>query len=541
MKRLFVSMLAMLLAMSSFAQTKLELAKQAMSNDDYDTAIQYTTDYLKTAPKDADAYAIRAKCFKEKKAFKAAIADADMAIKYWNNKNEHKLGTLYCFRGMIYESVNNEQKTIADYNTAVKKDSKNVICYSHRGDFYYKQQKYDKAASDYRVASSIEPTEPKWILGITRCLLRQSKEEEAIAILDSLILYEPMLAEAKQLRASVYFQQEDYKSFVDMYVAYLSLEQGELDMLLAAATKEYAHTLKAVTEKLKAATDNDTRFYWLGVRARVYQAKEQYNEALADLHSMQSLLSDSIVSPFILYYSAESYYGLYEYSEAAEYYSKLIAMDSISENSSAYLFKRAFCYSSLGRHQQSIADFTKIIENDIAFAPMAYYGRGLENEVLKEFDNAQEDYNKGLLLDENNVPLTLMRGRLLLLQKQDTIRANKDFKKILELDTIPVNSCRQYALVYMGKYDEAIEWNNKILETAPNADNYYDAACLYARMNRGQDALKYLKESLELGYRNFVHIEEDCDLDAIRNTQSFKELIAKYKKEGVQNIFNKLK
>ena len=325
-----------------------------------------------------------------------------------------------------------------------------------------------------------------------------------------------------------------------MYIAYLSLEQGELEMLLSVAKKEYAYTLKAVTEKLKVVTEQDARFYWLGVRARVYQAKEQYKEALNDLQTMQSLLPDTTVSPFILFYSAECYYGQYEYSEATECFSKLIAIDSLNENISTFHFRRALCYSNLGRHQQAINDYTQIIKRDIDFAPFAYYGRGLENEILKDFDSALEDYNKGLLLSENNVAIRMMRGRLLLLQKQDTIRANIDFNKILELDTIPLNSCRQYALMYMGKYEEAIEWNKKILEATPDAGNYYDAACLYSRMNKKQEAIKYFKESLELGYRNFVHIEEDSDIDAIRDMQEFKDLIAKYKKTKIMNLFNKL-
>ena len=540
MKRSFFLFLASLLTMSSFAQTKLELAKQSMKNDDYDAVIQYTTDHLKTDPKTADAYALRAQGFMAKKEFKAAITDANMAIKYWNNKCEYKIGTLYCMRGLVYESVNNSEKAITDYNTAIKRDSKNVICYSYRGDYHYKQKEYDKAEADFHTASNLEPTEPKWILNVARCLIEQSKTEEAVAILDSLILYEPMLPDAKQLRASVYFQQEDYKSFVDIYIAYLSIEQGELDMLLSAATKEYAYTLKAVTEKLKVVTDQDARFYWLGVRARVYQAKEQYKEALNDLRTMQTLLPDTIVSPFILFYSAECHYGQYEYSEAAECFSKLIAIDSLNENVSTFHFRRALCYSNLGRHQQAINDYTQIIKNDIDFAPIAYYGRGLEYEVLKDFDSALEDYSKGLLLDEDNIPIRLMRGRLILLQKQDTVRANLDFNKVLELDTIPDNSLRQYALLYLGNYDKAVEWQQKILEAKPNAENYYDAACLYSRMGKEQEALKYLKESLELGYRNFVHIEEDCDLDSIRDTQAFKELIVQYKKERIKNIFNKI-
>lgn len=542
MKYLFVSMLAMLLAMSSIAQTKIKLAEQALENNNYVMVIQCATDHLKEFPNDANALVIRASAFIAQNDNVAALDDMNDAIKHWNKKCTIPLASMYCTRGMIYDNLGQEKLALNDYNTAVKKDKRNASSYSSRAKFYYKHQMYEEAETDFRKAVSLNSKDINSEIEIARCLLKQTRTDDASAILNKVIKYEPMNAEAKYLMACIYFQQEDYKSFIDMFMAYLSLEHGDVEMLLSAATKEYAYVLKVVTEKLKTAKEED-RYYWLGIRALVYQTKEQYQDALADLKTMKSMLPDSMVSSFILYHSAECHYALYEYSETADLYSQLIDLNVDTTSTEFYMlrFRRAQAYTGLGKNRQAISDYTTVVENDIELAPYAYYGRGIVKEYMKDSEGALDDYNKGLLLDEDNVPLRLMRGRLFLLQKQDTIRANADFNKIIEIDTIPENSCRQHALMYMGKYDEAIEWNNKILERAPNAGNYYDAACLYARMNREQDALKYLKEALELGYRNFVHMDQDSDLDSIRNTQAFKDIIAKYKKAGIQNLFNKLK
>lgn len=540
MKNRFLFLFGILFSINVFAQTKLELAEQALENNNYGKAIQCATNHLKEFPNDANALVLRASAFMAQDDNVAALDDMNAAIKHWNKKCTIPLASLYCTRALIYDNLDQEELAQKDYNTAVKKDKKNASCYSNRAKFYYKHQMYEEAEADFRKAVDLNPKDVGNEIEIARCLLKQGKTDNASAILNKVIRYEPMNAEAKYLRASIYFQQEDYKSFVDMFMAYLALEQGDPEMLLSAATKEYAYVLKAITDNLKVAKEED-RYYWLGVRAMVYKTKEQYREALADLSTMKSLLPDSMVNSFILYQTAECHYALYEYIETVDLYSKLIALNTDSDEVYWMRFRRAQAYAGLGKHQQAIADYSVVVENDIELAPYAFLGRGIVKESIKDSDGALEDYNKGLLLDENNIPLRLMRGRLLLLQKQDTIRANADFNKIIEIDTIPENSCRQYALMYMGKYDEAIEWNNKILEIAPNAGNYYDAACLYARMKREKDALKYLKEALELGYRNFVHIDEDSDLDSIRNTQAFKDLLVKYKKEGIQNLFNKLK
>ena len=47
-------------------------------------------------------------------------------------------------------------------------------------------------------------------------------------------------------------------------------------------------------------------------------------------------------------------------------------------------------------------------------------------------------------------------------------------------------------------------------------------------MNDKENALRYLRKSLELGNRHFGHISRDTDLDNIRNTDEFKALIDEF-------------
>jgi clan AA aspartic protease (TIGR02281 family) len=59
--------------------------------------------------------------------------------------------------------------------------------------------------------------------------------------------------------------------------------------------------------------------------------------------------------------------------------------------------------------------------------------------------------------------------------------------------------------------------------------NYYDAACLYARMGDKAKALEYLRQAFEHGYRDFAHIAVDYDMDNLREMEKFKALIEEYK------------
>lgn len=540
MKRLFL-FIASLLTLSSFAQTKMELAQQAMDNDDYLTVIQYTTEQLKETPKDVKVLAMRTIAFLAQEDYSSALVDANMAVKCWNKNCGIALGNLYCLCGLVYENAEQYESALNEYNTAIKKDKKNPKCYEARALLYYKHKMFAEAEADYRKAYELDQSGTDKAVEVARCLVLQNKQDEATQMLDYIIKYEPKNAEALRLRAAIYFYVGDLTSTIDYYTTYLSIEpQEDLEILLSSAASEYAYALKIVSGKIKNAENDDYRLYWLGVRARIHQVKEQYQDALKDLQTMQAMQTDTATNSFILYQTALCYYELYEFDEAAKCYTKLIDASNAENFPSELYLERGYCYDYMGNYELAISDYSKVIDEDIDYASVAYYGRGLAKYVLKDYDGALEDYNKGLLLDETDLYLRINRGRLLLLQKQDSIRANIDFEYVLARDTIPQNSIRHYALLYSGKASEAAEWMNKVLENDPSAGKYYDAACLYARMNRPDDAIRYLKTSLEMGYRGLVHLEADDDLDSLRERQDYKNLIIKYKQEKISSLFHNL-
>ena len=130
-----------------------------------------------------------------------------------------------------------------------------------------------------------------------------------------------------------------------------------------------------------------------------------------------------------------------------------------------------------------------------------------------------------------------MRGQIHL-KRGDKIKAEEDFNTVLQLDTVVTDgSCRQYALHFLGRDDEADEWMQKLIDDEPyDMGHYYDKACLYSRMGRTDEAVKALETALEMGYCAFLHIENDDDMDAIRERDDFKALIVMYKEKLAARI-----
>ena len=108
--------------------------------------------------------------------------------------------------------------------------------------------------------------------------------------------------------------------------------------------------------------------------------------------------------------------------------------------------------------------------------------------------------------------------------------AKADYQKVVEIENSPEKyDCLHYAYHGLGENDKAIAAIDTIIaRDEDKKGNYYDAACLYSRMQNKEKALEYLEKCLEMGYNRFHHIRLDHDMDFIRNTEEFNRLLDKY-------------
>lgn len=540
MKKIILSLLC-ILSMQLMAQTNMELAKQALDNEDFNSVIEYTTMQIKETPKSADAYALRCVSYLNVPDYRKALEDATLAIKYWNKKSELKRANVYALRAMVYETIGDIQNALVDYNMGIKKDKKNAEAYSDRAEFYYRMEHFNEAIIDYKSAIKLQPKQSQYAIEIARCFVAIGNFDEAENLLIQILRYEPKNDEANRLLAMVYMYQGENIKSIDQYIQYLTLAgQGDLDVLMYVGSQEFAYALKAIS---KQVTSLDNSMYWVGVRARLNQENKRYKDALEDLQRLEKYYGDSVDAPFVYYQTSLCYDALYEYSKAIRYYTALIKYEERMGYPSAITFiNRASAYRNNAEYDKAIVDCNRALELSADYAYFAYYQRGWIKEMIHDNEGALEDYNKSILLDPTYAYSYLMRGEQYLIHSHDSLSAKRDFEQVLALDTIPEGrSCRQYALMFLGYQNEAKAWMNQILAAEPeDAGNYYDATCLYARMGEQKQALTFLRQAFEHGYRNFNHLIADDDMDAIRNLQEYKDLIAKYRQEKVLELFDKL-
>ncbi|MBL7196307.1 MAG: tetratricopeptide repeat protein, partial [Desulfobacterales bacterium] len=77
-----------------------------------------------------------------------------------------------------------------------------------------------------------------------------------------------------------------------------------------------------------------------------------------------------------------------------------------------------------------------------------------------------------------------------------------------------------------GEFDKAIFQYQKSLSIQPdNPATYYNLACMYSMQNRVEKSIDFLKRAIEKGYDKWDNIKNDRDLENIRGTSGYKELV----------------
>lgn len=436
---------------------------------------------LRETPDNVESLLLRVRLLRRKNEFGQALQDINHALKVNKpKKTEVRNSTLHWWKAYIYEDMGDKVNATASFKTACelarKDDKENLPSIS----FDYAQSLYD--LGDYAGADAI----------YRKMLVLDEADQAAMAGL-----------------ARNMIEREQYPEAIDKVML-----------------KRLNYAEASIKTRIKK-TEN--RFQWMAFLCQFYETSHQYAEAVRTYDEFEAEFG---------HYDEINVYRSDCYSELG--LNELAIADiskAMEKDPDWQLYVRRGDYYRLnGDLDLAIADFNAAVE-DAPKEGYCYYRRGWTYEMQGERKKAMEDYNMGLEMTQDYPYLYLMRGELLLLEGKKT-EADADFEMVVQKDTIADNgSCRQYALYFLGRDNEAEEWMNKIIEEDPgNYGNYYDQACLYSRMGRLEESIAALRKSFEKGYRSFSHIRLDDDLDAVRDLPEFKALMEEYEAKHTEYL-----
>ena len=485
---------------------------EAMQDEKRQEALGFFNKDLKENPKNGYSYSWIAMLRGQNEEYGRALTAADLAIKYLPKKDAEYIIFAYTTRAGVYLHLEDTVKAMSDYDTAIKVKPDEGALYEKRAQIYFEM-------------IELNPGDVMGYMGLGRNANEQRNWTEAIKQFDYVTKLSSDYSSGYSFRAESYIGLEKWNEATDDIVSALALEWDRKAMYLATTLKEPAFTMLVSKMKIQSVkSPNEAR--WPYVMGTMYQHEKQYKKAVEAYEEANKRNA----SPAILRWVAHCYSEMGLYENALNSIDQALNMDSTDL---VNLERKANILYEMGNAKSAIDVYTQVLNTQPEYA-FGYYRRGWFKELTGDFDGAIEDLSICVVLDPEESYAFETLGDIYLRQGKKEL-AEADFLKVIEIENTPEKySCIHYAYQGLGQYDKAIEMMDSIIAREEDrAGSYYDAACLYSRMDNKQKALEYLEKSLELGYRRFAHIERDQDMDPIRDMEEFKALILKYKQSDV--------
>jgi Flp pilus assembly protein TadD len=142
-------------------------------------------------------------------------------------------------------------------------------------------------------------------------------------------------------------------------------------------------------------------------------------------------------------------------------------------------------------------------------------------------DEAEEQLTRGLDLSPDNPSILAALGQINQ-QRQRFAEAVFYYKRALALAPDDPRCLNQLAILLAadGRFDEAaavLEKLGQLLPASPTVS--YNLACLYGRRDQPDKAIGHLQKALEKGYDDWQTLRSDPDLESIRQTPFYINLI----------------
>lgn len=517
------------ISIASFAQPQgkqsynftraLEEVKKGNNAD----ALDYLSKEVSENPNNGYAHMTMAILQADAENYNDAMASINLAIKKLPKKDKEYKGRAYASRAHLYAVAGDTVMALADFNQAIRFNPDDEDVQEAFGQMLYELRRYDEADAIYRRIVSINPTSVMGYMGIGRDAYAMGNYEEAIRQYDNVIKMYDNYSSGYAFRAESYLKLGKYIEAVDDITKSLSIDND-------AKAHHYLfefpdnHTTLIVTKLKGMAVKNphDAEcWYYIG---QLYNSKKMYRDAIEAVRKAY----DIDAHPVFLEMIADCSRELGDYTQALE---AISLAQQMRPDDLDLISLKADILGESGDVDGALAEWTRYIDKSPDFFG-GYYRRGFFKDLSQQTDAAIEDYDMSIMLNPNYAYAYLGKGDMLL-RKGQTDGAMEAYRKVIELDTVPnTSSCAMYAYLALGEKEKAVDFMERVIANdSTDCGNYYDGACFYSRLGELDKALDYLRTAFGKGFRRFLHVMADDDLELLRATDGFKVLMEEFQKE----------
>ncbi len=290
MKKTIFLIFAIISAIAVHSQNQnLTKVIEAFSAKQYHKVISFINNDLKDNPQSAISFYYRAysNFYLSKNA--ASISDVNNALKFATVKETILKANLYELRAKNHVAMDNQEKAIVDYSTAIKLNPSNSNFFADRGQIYFDMKQNDKAKNDYKQVLKIDENDERGRVGLGCCYSQEKKYAEAEMILSELTKKSPTYAPGFYFKARVMYDLKKYSEAIKSIFEALRLEQTKKlaqSYFLKYAVQNYPLALSLLTAQINA---DPTIAFWYNMRSQVYKQQGNSSAAIIDYRKVVEL------------------------------------------------------------------------------------------------------------------------------------------------------------------------------------------------------------------------------------------------------------
>ncbi len=291
-------------------------------------------------------------------------------------------------------------------------------------------------------------------------------------------------------------------------------------------------------KKLEQKPTENAEAYELYLKGIEYQrriTRSDFERALGLYEEAVRLDPGFVAAHLSIANTSLEYYRLY--SRSSEWIARaeehIAKAESVLGHSKDIYQIRSCLALNQSHYEESLVLSGHAIALDPEYAP-AYDSLGFAYRALGLREEAADAWKRLVQLMEND--RTAHFNYLISLNElDDTVRlaeaASRSlpvYERYLRLTPDNLHAGVQYAniLRYAGEHERALSEARK-LEMSEGLGGFalYNLACLYLHEGENESGLRALRKSVERGYRNINDFRRDPDLDPLRETMEFEELM----------------
>lgn len=400
-------------------------ATEAYFDGNEDEAINWFEAELRNNPDNGYAHMFISDIRRNRSEYGRALASANHALRKIPKRDKEYSAVAYVVRASIYLGLQDSIKAEADYTNALNLNPQNKDTYKRRAQLYFEQGRYNLSNADYNKMIELNPGEVVAYTGIARNFLLQGHLEEAQFYLQRAIMLEPSYSTAYAFRGECYLKQGQYSNAIDDFIYALAYDD-QSDFAYRFLMNIDKTAIPIAKAKLQVeATRNPDDFRWYAYLGELLYKNNNYREAVTFFRKSNEINTIPIVLQRIAecYYELGNYnlalnYAnkalaiesddvellwlkgdiLNEMGNSSEAITQLDRAINLMPDYAYFYYRRGWYRDEQNDSNGAIEDYTM----SIALAPnytYAYIGRGKDYARLGRNEEAIADFNKVIELD----------------------------------------------------------------------------------------------------------------------------------------------